>query len=685
MTFTAANVIAGSLSGSDLTVNGNLMISNPVAIPGLIAVTGDATLNGNLTSTAGAMNLGGNVSGTGALAAAGAIDISGALTLSGPTSAGTNLTVGGPVRISSGITLTAGNVMLVHAVSLTGDEQAASLESDGPAVIVGRVTVASNATFNSSLGMVGNLTVGGSFVVNGNASLTGAIAALDISVPAGISLPGNLSLTAQRPRRNIAGQYRRIQNLTLTTNDPTSKIIVGAIGSPDPSRMGDVTIRSANVTQLEGDIYAANVNFEDNLPGTRLDVPTVATITHDGSLVIDTHGTFSMELNQKLTVHDSVNHIGDLTIRSDGSQITLGDLSALGKITVDAQAVTNHIVLLWRQPQTELLSTGLPDTDPDQGSDIVAGFNGTGAISFRGLVQVVGGDTLHRVEFASVSASSDIANQPGKLDYMVGSNIAVIPINIPSGSVVKESDLVFGTTVLDLSARGVSGNSPTSSQGTVIPRDVQTLQPERNQAISGALRDALRELGIYARDLRTDEVIEYLIGRALYDDVPYKLDPGPTDNTVAANRLPYSPVLPTVDAYRRLFFKQDVDDKGIPIFVNGKPKMVSQDNVILVAFGQAWQLYRKDKGDEGTPAGFRGYLEAHAADEDKKYVTALDYLNQLRDLLTQIKSLGLTSNEFEVSRTVILGRVRPPTIREEDFSQAVDGPTTITGNKTAAK
>ena len=64
--------------------------------------------------------------------------------------------------------------------------------------------------------------------------------------------------------------------------------------------------------------------------------------------------------------------------------------------------------------------------------------------------------------------------------------------------------MLSGTTVRWIWSRvGTSGRSPSSIQGKRDPAcDVQTLQPEQGQEISGALRDALRELGIYARDLR---------------------------------------------------------------------------------------------------------------------------------------------------------------------------------------
>ena len=78
---------------------------------------------------------------------------------------------------------------------------------------------------------------------------------------------------------------------------------------------------------------------------------------------------------------------------------------------------------------------------------------------------------------------------------------------------------------------------------------------------------------------------------------------------------------------------------------------------------------------QAKPEGFRADLEAHQK-ANPKCAAALGYLNSLRSLLTQIKTLGLTDTEFAKSQSVIFLRVRPANIREADFATAIMGPST---------
>jgi hypothetical protein len=288
----------------------------------------------------------------------------------------------------------------------------------------------------------------------------------------------------------------------------------------------------------------------------------------------------------------------------------------------------------------------------------------------------VGASPSDRVQIAAFEVSSDLNPTFGKLEFDQNSTSVILTVN--STSVLSIADFQGpGTSVLDIIAHGI-GNNPSSSQGSVIPRDVQSFSPEHSQAISGALLDQLRQIGIYARGLRTEEVVEFLVGRALYDDVPLKLNPTAEDNQVAANRLPYQPVFPTVAAYQHLFQKTLTDENGNPVLdEKGQQKVEAQDGTIRNTLGQVWRAYSSSAEADGkaTPEGFRAWLEGQDK-ADPKNAQALDYLNQLRDLLAQIKNLGLTNMEFEVSKTTILARVRPSNIRDTDFMAVITGPST---------
>ncbi len=189
-------------------------------------------------------------------------------------------------------------------------------------------------------------------------------------------------------------------NLTLTSNGTGTSagitIIVGSIGTSG-GRVGDIDFKSPAVTSLGGNIFAHAVTFEDNLAGTPginpAAVPTQATIVYIGGgalpsgLLINTSGNFTMEQNQKLTVFDStvtnVNNInagtGSLTIDSSAGSgvITVGDISAMGKITLDAGAVNNAIHIINRPAAKDLQPNGVLSTLDDNGTDLVSAVRGS--------------------------------------------------------------------------------------------------------------------------------------------------------------------------------------------------------------------------------------------------------------------------------------------------------------------
>ena len=215
----------------------------------------------------------------------------------------------------------------------------------------------------------------------------------------------------------------------------------------------------------------------------------------------------------------------------------------------------------------------------DHGTDIVSGAAGANALDFTGTVVLVipaGVTAASLVQFSSPLGEQNLMpSATFRFNILNGLGIKVLTEN-QTDPITVGSFTDGAGKVLDLYAVGV-GN-PVSSVGVVVAQELQLLAPERNEAISGALRDALQELGIYARELRTDELLQLLLGRALYDDVPYQFNPpANVKYQVASNRLPYSPVIPIVEAYESLFFKPMLDKDGKPVLdEHGNPKKQDQ-------------------------------------------------------------------------------------------------------------
>ena len=348
---------------------------------------------------------------------------------------------------------------------------------------------------------------------------------------------------------------------TGSAGDTTGPIInVGSIGTSS-ARIGALEFDSAFVVRLGGDIYATSATFAGPTGGALTHLSLLATISHDtGNLTINTAGPFTMDQSQKLSVFDQSfsgsgsSSTGNLTIISNNHPIQIGDLSALGQITVNAGSLTQTITVVARAPEQFLASDG--STGMDRGVDIVAGAQGRDGAEFHGddrIAGSVGGAfdgawcslprrwRAEQPEFLGQRAVSSSATTQGLriLTQNQSTNLTAADF--------EGSNFLSDGNVLDLAVLGM-GN-PVTSLSTVVTQVVEVVQPVQTQSISGAVKSELQEIGIFARDLRTDEVVDSLIGRAYYDDVPYKLDPSLGDNQVASDRLPFAPVIPTVEAY----------------------------------------------------------------------------------------------------------------------------------------
>jgi hypothetical protein len=652
------------------------------------------TTSGGQTYSAGVVT-----SGTATLTGT-TFSMSGPMTFGGPTTvSGTTFSMSGPVVFGGTTVLTGTSFSFTNTLNSGSSAADLTVAAAGPVAFGGvvgggsplkslTVTGSTETTLNHAITTTGNISISGPIAISTTLTSSGG----GVSLPGVVTLSGTTAVTASGSSGIVFGTGGAItgpQSLTLTSNAAGAKTLVGALGTGTSQRVGNVTFDSAGVVVLGGNIFAANVKFAYKDGGTApTPSPVFATVYYaKGDLTINTSGTFDMEQNQTLTVFaapvsaaatfGTATGTGNLTITSNNHAITLGDVASQGVLTVNAGV--NQTISIHSRPTEQVLQAD-GTTLESTATGIVSGVTSPNALLFTGSIAVLpfhGATT--QVDFSAGAASVDIAD---KTNLRLTDATKILDFNRTatlSGAQFFRAGVNGG--VLQMVATGVG--LPPQNQVNVVPRDVQTLEPERAAAISGALKDTLFQLGIAARDARTDELIEYLVGAALYDDVPYTLDTN-ADTKIASTRLPYGPVVPTVNRYLALFFKPELDGNGKPVLdEKGKPKMVVQTTIITNTFGQMWGAYHTEfKG--GAAAGFRGYLESHQKDNPKA-AAALSYLNQVRDLLYQIKDLGLTSTEYERSEKILLGKVRPVTIKADDFLAAILGPSTLTKNMTAMK
>ncbi|MBX3375928.1 MAG: filamentous hemagglutinin N-terminal domain-containing protein [Phycisphaeraceae bacterium] len=374
------------------------------------------------------------------------------------------------------------------------------------------------------------------------------------------------------------------------------------------------------------------------LGNNRTTVPTVATIVaglttsntpiSGFDLKINTTGAFAMGAFNKMTV------IGNVTINAGGPS-AIGDISALGNISVTAPSIAIRTrpggLVLGNFGSSLINST-------DTGVDFVAG----GSIFFSTTPTLLGGFGFP--SFATPSSVNISPNLSGFAQRAFGQPIT--------------ANLMFnGGTYLDLRSTGpsnvnisnvIAGEVPTPDQAGTLALDAGVDNEEIN---------LLGQMGITTRSLDEKEFIEFLLGRRLVNDAG--ADPSASDYAVTINRLPSSVVRRVLQSYREVFWKETYNPE------TGESTWEPQTDRVGRVLSAAWAEYAGAAGAKADALGFRAYLEALPAQAE-----ALNYLNSLRELFSELGYLGLTSAENRIARDTILRSVNVKGMTPEQLEEA---------------
>ncbi len=691
---------AGSAQLAELNMAGNTMAVRNVRTTGSQLYTGSLSLPGNLNVTGvGSIGIGGPVTLTGdaqTTTTNGAIVFGGAIESDG-TARSLIVNTGGANETRFGGSVGENNRLTTLVVTGTGGPTRINggfvrtindQQYDGPVELGANVVMdANDVTFASTLNSDGIATP---------RSLT--INTTTIGADVGETLfSGNVGTTARLRSistnsdglTRVGGEIRTSEGMTFA--DPV-RIINDAVLDGGNGTLffrstidTDLTATDRFLTLLSDAVasssntpfkFAGQIGQQRRLGGLQLGAdratpPTAATAVWsdgyqaDGTIrasdisAADTFrittgtGGFTMGRNQKLTT------FGSLVINTPGAA-ALGDLTALTNITVTAGSIQIRL-RDGGQIEDNFFESPVDQLDTDLGVDFVA----SGTIDFSVTPTTTG--TGSAPTFATNSGAPD-AELQGFLHRQFTNGVRLSLF----------TDTRAGQTgralPLDLKSEGPSiANTATSIAGA-IPRDQNQREIVEPPMLDPALREDLREMGVATRDLGTDEIVEFLVGRALYRDLPLKSPVLVTasDYQVTVNRLSSARVTAAVEAYRELAFEMSTT-------ADGQTVRVKRFELIQQTLADAWERYDA-KVDQPDGAAFRAYLETLGAEATEADREALRYLNQIREVLQRIDELGLAPFEASIPRRKLLGEVKPAVIPEGDFLEAIGG-----GNQVAMK
>lgn len=642
-----------------LTVTGNARFDGQVGGgPGRelawLEVTGDTAINTSLIRTAAHQTFGGDVTLGEGLVTLDGTDIWFQSLVDAANEGGQGLHILGNAAFDGNVGSNqslAGLVVDQNAtirgvlIQTTGDQEYGAGMSnifvliDGDTILRGLNT---DIIFNSTIDDIaeGQSTL----VVDGNAhfhDLVGQNVALNSLEVLGTTLIDTSAITTTN-LQSYAGAVDLTQNATLSSHimdfdstiDGQHELVLnvgdtlrlgGDVGGN--TRLVMLEINAGGVTTIEGEQILTHDDILFNPLGTP-GVPDIATFAGMNNLLIESlNGSFFMGEHQKLSV------LGHLMIDAQSGTATLGDLSTLGNMTVNAPS----IFLQSRMPGEVLRSDGSRVTD--FGIDFVAGGN----INFRSTPQLL------RPGFALFASSTGSIDLGGNTDQFF----------LVSADQITRDMFFFGDIVLDLTAlETLSDNLAEVLEGAELELEDRVL-PDPLRLI---LLETLQNMNLNVRDLSGQEYSERLAGRDIYDDSANMVIDDPTQKQVAINRLRRASVITVVDTYIDLFIDADRDPETGEL-----TNVVDRRSQVRETFEAAWDSYRAQT-DEPTADGFRDYIVTNAEHEQlATYVTGMEHI------FREFSIMGLTRYESETATSAVLEPILPADLGWRDMYIAING------------
>lgn len=527
---------------------------------------------------------------------------------------------------------------------------------------IGSLTVTTNGssvepvtTLSGDVNSTGTIDFGGSVVLAANVAVNAsdlASGAIDHLIEFDGTIEGPNGLTVALPAGNGNVEEMRF-NSNIGDQTPLAFLNVNSGGE------GIVFFRA-------GPPISTAVSEFGNLPGvTDPQPPTVVDIASGGSFKvndgpppspkrisiiissIDSYGPLTVNIGSASSPnaanlfavgqYEKISAYGDLTINTNGGTAQIGDLSALGNLTVNAA----NIEFLLRQPTFE------NNIALDKGVDVIASGEltlpananytavspaGAGAFGVPGFIA------------GSFNPSSNIAGIAASLNTA----ISIVPSIPASALFFPEFNLLLDLTPSTLSSRLPTFVPPIPFVfdlpiAGAVPRQelvAGTVTPDFKDAMMASypgpiVQQDLKDSGVFTRETSLEEILDATDSIVVYDDTPRKRRPRAEDFAATVSRFNSSRVRKFLDQYQELFAGTSGNSADMP----SRRAQIAGDLQV------AWDAYvGQNAYKQASGEGFQHYV-ATTPSASK----AANELAQLNSLFQQLNTLGLSHKEAQMA------------------------------------
>ena len=187
-------------------------------------------------------------------------------------------------------------------------------------------------------------------------------------------------------------------------------------------------------------------------------------------------------------------------------------------------------------------------------------------------------------------------------------------------------------------------------------------------SISDAILAQMVQLGIYSRTQTEAEHRTGLFGSNVFEQLIEDETADADEYVVVETRLAENAVKAALATYKSIFLRKDGTSR-VP--------------ELQQALGESYRSY-SEKNNTAEASGYVAYLAATS--QEPASAVALDCIRQLGHLFIQIKNLGLTSKELDISKSALLRPLRVPGLSTGALRQTIESTTAsgLSDSKTAA-